>query len=95
MSESSVRRGRYRHLEWTLTALPGMVVRHVGKCLLCSHHSVDSADPDQAQLWCLKHAGMTRHAKFELSAFQFFNATISDRGVGDAGSPDIEQSRDD
>ncbi|MEV8319479.1 hypothetical protein AB0Q95_35510 [Streptomyces sp. NPDC059900] len=65
-------------LEWTLAAMPGSVVRHVGKCLGCSDHSVDSADPDAAQLWCLRHAGLTGHRGFELSAFQFFSAEITD-----------------
>ena len=87
MSAGDLRRGRYRPIEWTLTAMPAMSLRHVGTCLSCSEHSVDTADPDEAQLWCLKHAGMTRHTGYELSAFQFFNATITDPAVGETGSP--------
>ncbi|MGB8942027.1 MAG: hypothetical protein WCD21_17585 [Streptomyces sp.] len=87
MSERDVTRGRYVTLEWTLAAIPAAAVRHVGKCLACSEHSVDTADPDEAQLWCLKHAGMTRHTGYELSAFQFFSATITDPAVGEAGPP--------
>ncbi|MWA11581.1 hypothetical protein E5671_20765 [Streptomyces sp. BA2] len=67
--------------------MPAMGVRHVGKCLACGEHSVDTAEPDEAQLWCLRHAGMTRHAGFELTAFQFFSAAITDPAVDEAGSP--------
>ncbi|MEU6989754.1 hypothetical protein ABZ953_03710 [Streptomyces sp. NPDC046465] len=86
MSEGSLPWGRYVPLEWTLAAVPEMTVRHVGKCLVCGHHSLDTADPDEAQLWCLKHAGITHHSGYELSAFQFFSATITDPAVGEAGS---------
>ncbi|MER5259167.1 MULTISPECIES: hypothetical protein [unclassified Streptomyces] len=68
-------------LEWTLAAMPGSDVRHVGTCLACSERSVDSADPGEAQLWCLRHAGLTRHTGFELTAFQFFSAVITDPAV--------------
>ncbi|MFF4601910.1 hypothetical protein ACFY12_04005 [Streptomyces sp. NPDC001339] len=74
-------RTRYRFLEWTLSAVPGMVVRHIGKCLICAEHSVDTADPSDAQMWCLKHAGATRHGVYELSAFQYFDATLTDPAV--------------
>lgn len=86
MSGGGVTRGRFVPLEWTLAAMPGVAVRHVGKCLVCSEHSVDSADPDEAQLWCLRHAGITRHTGFELTAFQFFGAAITDPAVGAADS---------
>nr|WP_190085916.1 hypothetical protein [Streptomyces longisporoflavus] len=46
---------------------------------------MDTADPDEAQMWCLKHAGLTRHTGYELSAFQLFNAAITDPSVGEAG----------
>ncbi|GAU67453.1 putative hypothetical protein [Streptomyces sp. NBRC 110611] len=71
-------RARYRFLEWTLSAVPGMVVRHLGKCLICAEHSVDTADASDAQTWCLQHAGATRHNVYELSAFQYFDATLTD-----------------
>ncbi|GCB46553.1 hypothetical protein SNL152K_3851 [Streptomyces sp. NL15-2K] len=29
-------------------------------------------------MWCLKHAGLTHHSGYELSAFQYFNATMTD-----------------
>ncbi|MEV0527067.1 hypothetical protein AB0I66_26905 [Streptomyces sp. NPDC050439] len=88
MSEdSALDRGRYRPIEWTLSAVPAMSVHHIGKCLACSQRSVDTADPDDAQLWCLRHAGMTRHSDYELSAFQYFNATITDPAVGGSASP--------
>jgi hypothetical protein len=82
MSEGneSVRR-RYRFAEWTLTAMPTMTVRHFGKCLTCGQRSADTAEPDEAQLWCLKHAGLTHHSGYELSAFQYFNAMMTDPAV--------------
>ncbi|MFG2503340.1 hypothetical protein ACGFSB_34670 [Streptomyces sp. NPDC048441] len=85
MSEVGTTRGRYVPLEWTLAAMPAMGVRHVGKCLACSDHSVDTADPDEAQLWCLRHAGMRHHTGYELTAFQFFSATITDPAVSEVG----------
>lgn len=81
-----MQRSRDASMDWTLTAMPGWSLRHVGKCLFCSHHSVDSCDPDEAQLWCLKHARTTRHTGYELSSFQFYSATITDPAVGEAGS---------
>ncbi|MGW6318942.1 DUF7848 domain-containing protein [Streptomyces sp. NPDC055099] len=86
VSEDSLPRGRFVLLEWTLAAMPGSAVRHVGKCLVCSEHSVDSAEPDEAQLWCLRHAGTTRHSGYELTEFQFFTATLTDPAVGEADS---------
>jgi hypothetical protein len=82
MSEGneSVRR-RYRFAEWTLTAMPTMTVRHFAKCLTCGQRSADTAEPDEAQLWCLKHAGLTHHSGYELSAFQYFNAMMTDPAV--------------
>ncbi|GGV66834.1 hypothetical protein GCM10010277_74950 [Streptomyces longisporoflavus] len=85
MSEGGPPPGRYRQILWTLTAIPAIDARHVGKCLTCSDRSVDTADPDEAQMWCLKHAGLTRHTGYELSAFQLFNAAITDPSVGEAG----------
>ncbi|GAU67071.1 putative hypothetical protein [Streptomyces sp. NBRC 110611] len=78
-------RARYRFLEWTLSAVPGMVVRHLGKCLTCAEQSVDTADASDAQTWCLKRAGATRHSVYELSAFQYFDATLTAPAA--AGSP--------
>ncbi|MEV5877937.1 hypothetical protein AB0L75_27685 [Streptomyces sp. NPDC052101] len=71
-------RRRYRFAQWTLAAMPAMAVRHFGKCLTCGERSADTADPDDAQVWCLKHAGLTHHSGYELSAFQYFNATMTD-----------------
>jgi hypothetical protein len=71
-------RGRYRFTEWTLTAIPTMTARHFGKCLICGERSADTADPDDAQVWCLKHAGRTHHSGYELTAFQYFNAVMTD-----------------
>ncbi len=61
--------------------MPAMTVRHVGKCLTCGERSADTADPDAAQVWCLKHAGLTRHSGYELAAFQCFNAAMTDPGI--------------
>ncbi|MEV6757284.1 hypothetical protein [Streptomyces sp. NPDC051214] len=79
-------RGQYRHIEWTLSAVPTMDLRHLGKCLTCGERSTDSAVADDAQLWCLKHAGRTQHRSYELSAFQYFNAMITDPAAGGTAS---------
>lgn len=71
-------RARYRFAEWTLSAIPTMSVRYVGKCLCCGERSTDTANMDDAQMWCLKHAGATGDTGYELSAFQYFNATMTD-----------------
>ena len=71
-------RGRYRFAEWTLSTVPEMAVRYFGKCLTCGERSADTAESDTAQVWCLKHAGATRHTGYELSAFQYFNAAMTD-----------------
>ncbi|MFE0100078.1 hypothetical protein [Streptomyces sp. NPDC059009] len=74
-------RARYRFAEWRLSAMPTMAVRHFGKCLTCGERSADTADADVAQVWCLRHAGLTRHSGYELSAFQYFNASMTDPAV--------------
>ncbi|MFE6159588.1 hypothetical protein ACFQ7F_11835 [Streptomyces sp. NPDC056486] len=84
MSAGNSHRGRFLPIEWTLTAMPALHMCHVGKCLVCGEHSTDTADPDEAQLWCLRHAGMTRHPGYEMSAFQFFSARITDPVVGES-----------
>ncbi|WP_455755154.1 DUF7848 domain-containing protein [Streptomyces luteogriseus] len=71
-------RRRYRFAEWALRVAPNMAVRHFGKCLTCGQRCTDTAEPDEAQVWCLKHAGLTHHSGYELSAFQYFNATMVD-----------------
>ncbi|MEU3736553.1 hypothetical protein AB0E78_05710 [Streptomyces sp. NPDC032198] len=78
MSAAGVSRGIYRFAEWTLKAEPEAAVRHVGKCLTCSEQCVDTAAGDDAQLWCLKHAGITGHGGYELSASQHFTASMAD-----------------
>ncbi|MEV6756994.1 hypothetical protein [Streptomyces sp. NPDC051214] len=35
---------------------------------------------EDAQLWCLKHAGATGHRGYELEAFQFFTAAMAEPG---------------
>ncbi|GGW42307.1 DUF7848 domain-containing protein [Streptomyces caelestis] len=77
---NGITRGRYRFAEWTLTAVPTMAVRHCGRCLTCGERSADTADADDVHVWCLKHAGLTHHSGYEFSAFQYFNATMSDPG---------------
>ena len=69
-------RSRYRFAKWKLSAMPGVPVRLHGKCLTCGQRSPDTSDADDTQLWCLKHAGATHHSAYELSAFQYFNATM-------------------
>ncbi|MEV2252402.1 hypothetical protein AB0I94_17775 [Streptomyces sp. NPDC050147] len=71
-------RGVYRFAEWTLKADQGTTMRYVGKCLTCSERYVDTATAEHAQLWCLKHAGITGHDSYELSAFQYFTASMAD-----------------
>lgn len=76
-----IARGRYRFAEWTLSAVDDMTVRYVGKCLECWEHCVDTATPDAAQVWCLKHAGATKHGRYQLSGFQYFDASMTEKGT--------------
>ncbi|MEU4848557.1 hypothetical protein [Streptomyces gilvosporeus] len=69
---------RLRFVERTLAAMPAMPVRYLGTCLSCQERSPDTADPDEAQLWCLQHAGTTGDSGYELSAFLYFNAITID-----------------
>ncbi|MCX4665904.1 hypothetical protein OG453_04320 [Streptomyces sp. NBC_01381] len=78
MSAGGLSRGIYRFAEWTLKADPESAVRYVGKCLTCSERCADTAAGDDAQLWCLKHAGITGHGGYELWAFQYFTASMAD-----------------
>jgi hypothetical protein len=77
-SNGGLTRGRYRFAEWTLTAMPTMSVRYLAKCLSCGERSPDTATSDDAQVWCLKHAGVTGDTGYEMSAFQGFNAAMTD-----------------
>lgn len=79
-------RARYRFAEWTLSAMPDVAVRYFGKCLTCGERSVDTAEADDAQVWCLKHAGATHHSAYELSAFQYFDAAMTNPTVNGASS---------
>ncbi|MGW2562585.1 DUF7848 domain-containing protein [Streptomyces sp. NPDC001514] len=72
-------RGRFRFAEWTLTADAELGLRHYAECRNCGAKSVDTADPDDAQVWCLKHAGLTGHTSFEMTAFQLFEAAPTGR----------------
>ncbi|KPC63971.1 hypothetical protein ADL29_12990 [Streptomyces chattanoogensis] len=71
-------RGRDRFLEWTLRADPKLGLRHVGKCLICWESCVDTPFAEKARDWCLKHVGVTGHTGFQLSAFEFFDAILTD-----------------
>lgn len=81
-----IMRGRYRFAQWTLSTMPTMALRYFGKCLSCGERSADTTSADDAQLWCLKHAGATGDTGYELSAFQYFNATMSG-GEASEGAP--------
>ncbi|MEU7204388.1 hypothetical protein [Streptomyces sp. NPDC045470] len=71
-------RSPYRFTEWTLSAVPGAEIRYYGKCLECFAQSTDSEASDDAQLWCLKHAGLSRCTRYEVVAFQYFDAHPAD-----------------
>ncbi|TJZ45389.1 hypothetical protein FCH28_29105 [Streptomyces piniterrae] len=57
--------------------MPDTAVRYFGRCLTCGERSADTADADDGQTWCLRHAGATHHSAYELSAFQYFNANMA------------------
>ncbi|MFI9050393.1 hypothetical protein [Streptomyces sp. NPDC053427] len=63
-----------------------MALRYVGTCLTCGGQSTDTADADEAQVWCLQHAGTTHHTGYELSAVQYFGATLADPTTGGAAT---------
>ncbi|KOT58978.1 MULTISPECIES: DUF7848 domain-containing protein [Streptomyces] len=71
-------RSTYRFTEWALSAIPGAEIRYYGKCLECFAQSTDTEVPDEAQLWCLKHAGLSRCTRYEVHAFQHFDARPTD-----------------
>ncbi|ARF52999.1 hypothetical protein B1H19_01275 [Streptomyces gilvosporeus] len=71
-------RAHYRFAEWTLTAGADCSVRYVGTCLDCGEFCVDTASADAAQGWCLRHAGLTGDKRFEMRAFQYFSADMTD-----------------
>jgi hypothetical protein len=72
-------RGRFRFAEWTLTADTELGLRYHAKCRDCGAKCIDTYSPDDAQLWCLKHAGRTGDTSFELFACQFFEAAPTGR----------------
>ncbi|MFE9558840.1 hypothetical protein ACFYOD_35960 [Streptomyces sp. NPDC006703] len=67
-------KARYRFKKWRLTANPD-VVGFTGKCTWCPQTSFTVPLPDEAQLWCLQHAGATGHKVYELATVQMFTAT--------------------
>ncbi|WP_157878484.1 hypothetical protein [Streptomyces chattanoogensis] len=50
----------------------------MGKCLICWESCVDTPFAEKARDWCLKHVGVTGHTGFQLSAFEFFDAILTD-----------------
>ena len=71
-------KARYGFAQWTLSADPVLGLRYVGRCLDCGAFCVDTASPEEAQDWCLKHAGATGDIGFELTASQLFTARMTD-----------------
>ncbi|MDI3417965.1 DUF7848 domain-containing protein [Streptomyces luteolus] len=67
---------RYGFADWTLKAVRSWPVCYFASCLICGERSKDQPDADAAQLWCLKHAGLTRHSGYELAVSQLFNAAV-------------------
>ncbi|MEV0371172.1 hypothetical protein AB0I10_15300 [Streptomyces sp. NPDC050636] len=77
-------RARYRFAEWTLAADSEVSLRFVGECLDCGERCVDTASADEAQWWCLKHAGLTGDRRFEMKGFQFFTAYLTNAAADGA-----------
>ncbi|MGW2634271.1 DUF7848 domain-containing protein [Streptomyces chattanoogensis] len=71
-------RARDRFLKWTLRADPKVGLRHVGQCLICWKHCVDTPSADKAREWCFMHLGATGHTAFKLQQFEFFDAILTD-----------------
>ncbi|MDQ8707879.1 hypothetical protein RCO28_36235 [Streptomyces sp. LHD-70] len=69
---------RYGFADWTLKAVRSWPVCYFASCLICGERSTDRPDAEAAQLWCLKHAGLTRHSGYELAVSQLFNAVAKD-----------------
>ncbi|MDH2388178.1 hypothetical protein QCN29_05110 [Streptomyces sp. HNM0663] len=67
-------RRRYAFIDWTLTADTEAGLRFVAKCMDCGESCTDTSSSDEAQVWCLKHAGLTGDRTFELIATQAFTA---------------------
>ncbi|MFF4952660.1 hypothetical protein [Streptomyces chattanoogensis] len=68
-------RARYRFAEWTLAA--DAEARFAGECLDCGERCADTASADEAQGWCLKHAGLTGDRCFAMKGSQFFTAYLT------------------
>ncbi|MFG2285148.1 hypothetical protein ACGFOU_03610 [Streptomyces sp. NPDC048595] len=75
-------RARYRFAEWTLAA--HSEVRFIGECLDCGERCVDTESADEAQGWCLKHAGLTGDRRFEMRGFQLFTAYMTNAAADGA-----------
>ncbi|MGW2629281.1 DUF7848 domain-containing protein [Streptomyces chattanoogensis] len=75
-------RARYRFAEWTLAA--DSDAGFVGECLDCGECCGDTASADDAQGWCLKHAGLTGDRRFAMKGFQFFTAYMTNAAVDGA-----------
>lgn len=66
-------KARYRFMEWRLTANPD-AVGFTGRCVECGDASAAAPIPDEVQVWCLKHAGVSGHRVYELATVQMFAA---------------------
>ncbi|MFE0106764.1 hypothetical protein [Streptomyces sp. NPDC059009] len=69
-------RARYQMAMWRLIGHRD-VLTFTGACRTpeCGQDSTPRTSPQEAQEWCLGHAGLTGHRHYDLTTTQMFTAT--------------------
>ncbi|MBW1596899.1 hypothetical protein [Streptomyces sp. JJ38] len=69
----------FRFADWMLTTDPhGGPPLYEAVCTTCGETSGADASKDGPELWCLRHAGRTRHTGFQATTTSFFRASLVD-----------------
>lgn len=72
-------RSVFRFAEWTLS--PDASYNsplYSSACSTCGAASERTEDKEAAELWCLKHAGLTAHTEFRGIITTFFRAALAE-----------------
>ncbi|WP_165985444.1 hypothetical protein [Streptomyces sp. YIM 98790] len=65
-----------RYVNWTLTAdTDAEPPSHTAECTTCAETSPPSPSRDAPELWCLRHAGRTRHPTYRYTITGHLRAT--------------------
>ncbi|MGK5628608.1 DUF7848 domain-containing protein [Streptomyces sp. URMC 123] len=72
-------RAVYRFVDWKLEGLPTKETpSHITMCVACGVRSTPFLDVEQAELWALKHAGLSRHTAYEHTVTYYWRASMVD-----------------